>query len=123
MWELVFTKVSDGHPRIATARVKHNEAYQKKLGVTTHRARGLTPEQDEAIRRLCKRIYRSLGLNGYARMDLRMTPEGRIYVLEANPNPELAYGEDFAESAEAAGISYEQLVQRIVNLGLRWGRG
>jgi len=41
-------------------------------------------------------------------------------VLEANPNPNLAYGEDFAESAEVAGLSYERLLDRIVTLGLRW---
>jgi hypothetical protein len=62
---------------------------------------------------------RTLELSGYARIDLRYSPDGRAYVLEANPNPQLAYGEDFAESAERAGISYEQLLQRIVNLGLQ----
>jgi len=71
------------------------------------------------IRNLCKRIYRVLELSGYARIDLRLDPEGRIYVLEANPNPQLAYGEDFAESAERAGVSYDGLLQRIVNLALQ----
>jgi D-alanine-D-alanine ligase len=41
-------------------------------------------------------------------------------VLEANANPHLGYGEDFAESAEAAGIAYDMLLQRILNLGLRY---
>ena len=41
-------------------------------------------------------------------------------MLEANPNPQLAYGEDFAESAELAGVSYERLLERIITLGLRW---
>ena len=49
-----------------------------------------------------------------------MDEEGRVYVLEANPNPNLAYGEDFAESAETAGVSYEKLLERIIALGLRW---
>jgi D-alanine-D-alanine ligase len=49
-----------------------------------------------------------------------LDPSGKLYVLEANPNPQLAYGEDFAESAERAGISYEGLLQRIINLGRRW---
>ena len=44
----------------------------------------------------------------------------RAYVLEANPNPNLAYGEDFAESAEVNGVSYEQLLERIITLGIRW---
>ena len=59
-------------------------------------------------------------LNGYARLDLRLDAEGRFYVIEANPNPQLAYGEDFAEAAEHAGLSYERLIARIVSLGLRW---
>ncbi|MEM9020314.1 MAG: D-alanine--D-alanine ligase, partial [Planctomycetota bacterium] len=52
--------------------------------------------------------------------DFRLSPEGKLYLLEANPNPQLAFGEDFAESAEHAGISYEQLLGRILNLGKRY---
>ena len=66
------------------------------------------------------RAYRALDLNGYARVDLRMDEEGRVYVLEANPNPNMAYGEDFSESAEASGVSYERLLERIIALGRRW---
>ncbi len=65
-------------------------------------------------------MYRTLDLSGYARIDLRLDTDGRVYVLEANPNPQLAYGEDFAESAEHAGVTYEQLLQRIINTGLAW---
>ena len=72
------------------------------------------------IQRIAKRAYRALDLNGYARIDLRMDDDGRAYVLEANPNPNLAYGEDFAESAEVDGVSYERLLERIITLGLRW---
>ena len=61
-----------------------------------------------------------LELSGFARMDLRMTAEGDVYVIEANPNPQIGYGEDFAESAEVAGISTRSLLQRIVNLGLTY---
>ena len=69
------------------------------------------------MQRLCKRVYRTLDLSGYARIDLRLDADGRVYVLEANPNPQLAYGEDFAESAEHGGVSYEQLLQKILNCG------
>ena len=75
---------------------------------------------DTLIPHLCKRIYRILGLTGYARLDFRMTADGHLYLLEANPNPQLAHGEDFADSAEAAGIGYDQLLQQIVNLGLNY---
>jgi len=69
---------------------------------------------------LCKRVYRILMLSGYARIDLRLAEDGRVVVLEANPNPQLAYGEDFAEAAETAGIDYGPLLQRILRLGLEW---
>ena len=59
-------------------------------------------------------------MSGYARMDLRMRPDGSVFVLEANANPNLTYGEDFAESAEVTGIGYEALIARIVNLGLAY---
>ena len=59
-------------------------------------------------------------MSGYARIDLRLDAQARPWVIEANPNPQIAKGEDFAASAESAGISYESLIQRIVNLGVRW---
>jgi D-alanine-D-alanine ligase len=85
----------------------------------TDRAR-IDPEVAEQIQRIARRSYRALDLNGYARIDIRMDDEGRMFVLEANPNPNLAYGEDFAESAEVTGMSYERLLERIIALGLRW---
>ena len=82
---------------------------------------GLVPEGlDQHIARLCKRIYKALCLSGYARMDLRLAPDGQVYLLEANPNPEVAYGEDLAESAETAQISYEKLMGKILSLGFRY---
>jgi D-alanine-D-alanine ligase len=118
IWELKFTK-SDA-PLIATRKVKWDRKYQEKLGVETGPATDLTDAQRRHIIRLCKRIFHSLDMTGYARMDLRMRPDGRVFVLEANANPNLAYGEDFAESAEVAGISYEDLLNKILMLGLRY---
>jgi D-alanine-D-alanine ligase len=120
VWEMLFKKMPEDVPRIATARVKWDEAYQKEMGIVTQAAKGLDKSKREEIGRLCKRIYRVLCLSGYARMDLRMTEDGRVFVLEANPNPNLSYGEDLAESAETVGISYSQLIQRILNLGLSY---
>ncbi len=120
VWELRFTKLANDVRPIATGRVKWNTRYQKKHGVRTGAVKDLPKEKREAIQHLCKRVYRILGLNGYARLDLRVDNNGKVYVLEANPNPQLAYGEDLAESAEKAGISYEELMQRIITLGRRW---
>ncbi|MCA9159997.1 MAG: hypothetical protein KDA72_16805, partial [Planctomycetales bacterium] len=65
-------------------------------------------------------VYQALDMSGFARMDLRLRADGRVYVLEANANPNLAFGEDFAESAEKIGISYEDLLSKIVALGMRY---
>ncbi|MBI2823376.1 MAG: ATP-grasp domain-containing protein [Planctomycetia bacterium] len=120
VWEMFFHKMPEDVVRIATEKVKWDHEYQKKHGIETGPATNLEAPAAESISRLCKRVYRALSLSGYARMDLRLTPEGQVYVLEANPNPNLEYGEDFSESAEKAGISYEKLLSRIVSLGLAY---
>ena len=123
IWEMVFEKFPEGVPRIATQKVKWDLDYQDKMGITTRAATNLPDGVEDRIRKVCKRVYRILGLSGYARMDFRLTEEGRLYLLEPNPNPDLALDEDFAESAHAVGIPYEKLIQRIVNFGLRYHAG
>ena len=118
-WEMSFDKMPDNRWKIATERVKWSTQYQKKHGIMTGKAL-LDATLTDRLRRIAKRAYRALDLNGYARIDVRMDDEDRMYVLEANPNPNLAYGEDFAESAEVSGMSYERLLDRIITLGLRW---
>lgn len=119
-WEMLFTKMPEGIANIATRYVKWNRKYQQRHGISTEAAKDLSPELRDRLEKICKRVYRSLNLSGYARMDLRMTPEGRFYVIEANANPNIEYGEDFAESAHHAGILYEDLLQRILNMGLAY---
>lgn len=118
VWEMVFPKLRDEAPKIATDKVKWDLGYQKKIGLSTRLARDLDEGLQRRINHLCKRIYRALGLSGYARMDLRLTPDGRAYLIEANPNPNLSYGEDFAESAETAGLKYDPLLHKLINLGI-----
>jgi D-alanine-D-alanine ligase len=120
VWEMLFSKMPADTPRIATARVKWDVEYQKKHGIRTQAAKNLPEGMEATIAERSKRIYRVLNLSGYARMDFRLTPEGELYLLEANANPNLEYGEDFAESAERIGVSYEDLLQRIINLGLNY---
>jgi len=120
VWELFFTNMPEGSRLIATDRVKWSVKYQKKYGIDSGPARELAPAQAEGIQHICKRAFRALELSGYARIDLRLDEAGNIWVLEANPNPQIAKGEDFAASAERVGLSYETVLQRIINLGLRW---
>jgi D-alanine-D-alanine ligase len=71
------------------------------------------------LERASRRAYRVLELKGYARIDYRLAVDGSFYFLEANPNPELAKGEEVADAAAAAGITYPELIQKIVSLGMR----
>jgi D-alanine-D-alanine ligase len=120
VWEMFFTNMPADARRIATDRVKWNVKYQKKYGIDSGPAKELADVDSEKIQHTCKRAYRALELSGYARIDLRLDDAGHAWVLEANPNPQIAKGEDFADSADKAGIGYEALMQRIINLGLRW---
>jgi D-alanine-D-alanine ligase len=120
VWELFFMNMPPEAKRIATDRVKWSVKYQKKYGIDSGPAKELPEAVCERIQHLCKRAYRALELSGYARIDLRLDESGHVWVLEANPNPQIAKGEDFAASAEKTGVSYETMLQRIINLGLRW---
>lgn len=119
IWELHFTKTDDV-PLIATAKVKWDATYQKKIGVETRAATDLPNGAEQHILKLCHRAYRALYLTGCARIDLRLSAEGQPYVLEANPNPNLAQGEDLADSAQKAGIKYKELLRRIMGLGMAY---
>ena len=109
-----------GSQRLVSHGAHQTYAPTPVYDIETGAAKDLPPEVEQRIAKLCKRIYRVLSMSGYGRMDLRLTEDGRVFVLEANPNPNLSYGEDLAESAAKVGISFEALLQRILNLGLRY---
>lgn len=116
--ELVFQKVDAGLPRMATYKVKWDYDYRERWGIDYQFARNLPAGLSEHIPKLCKRVYRILGLSGYARCDLRLDPQGSVFVLEANPNPAIANNEDCALAAEKIGLDYPRFIQRILSLGL-----
>ena len=104
--------------RIATRRAKWDRKYQARHGIRTGKARDLNGVQRDLLSGLAKRTYRALYMSGFARMDFRLAGNGRMYLLEAKANPNLSKGEDLADSAKAAGMSYASLVERIVQLGM-----
>jgi D-alanine-D-alanine ligase len=121
--ELVFREVPENEPKIATYKAKWDEEYRKRWGLQNRFANGLDSALVTHIEETCKRIYRLLTIDGYARIDLRLTAANELYFIEANPNPHLAEDEDFAMSAGKAGLTYPQLIERIVRQGMKTFRG
>jgi D-alanine-D-alanine ligase len=118
MREMIWGEVAPNEPKIATYSAKWDEEYRKRKGLKNIFADDVDPALVSQIEETCKRIYRLLTIDGYARIDLRMTADNKLYFIEANPNPILADDEDFAQSAEKAGLKYPQLIDRIVRQGM-----
>ncbi len=105
--------------RLRPISAKWDEEYRKRWGLQNQFAEGLDPALVTHIEQTCKRIYRLLTIDGYARIDLRLTADNEVYFIEANPNPILANDEDFALSAGKAGLPYPQLIDRIIRQGMK----
>ncbi len=120
VWEMNFGTLPQAQSGIATRRVKWDRKYQKKHGIDTGQATSLTADQHQQLAKRAKRIYRALHMTGFARLDFRMRDDGKVFLLEANANPDLSRAEDFAESAASAGLAYPSLITKIVNLGLSY---
>src|SRR5437773_11920551 len=117
--ELLFKEVPPDEPKIATYKAKWDEGYRTRWGLVNQFAQQLDPNLVRHIEQTCKRIYHLLTIDGYARIDLRLTLDNKVYFIEANPNPMIAEDEDFAQSALKANLTYPQLIERIVRLGLK----
>jgi D-alanine-D-alanine ligase len=118
-WEFVMTKKDDNAPLIASDRAKWDPEYQRRLGLKTKPAE-LSKGMEDELRELSKRIYRLLGISGYARLDYRVTEGGEAYLIEANPNPQIAKDEDFALSAKHMGIEYPELIGQLMRFGISY---
>lgn len=120
--EMVFDKEKTRpEERIATQSAKWDEPYRARKGIKNVIARPISRNARAAIEETSRTAYRALCLRDYGRMDLRLTDKDEVWFLEANANPYLADGHEVAASARKAGMSYEQLIQRIVDEAM--GRG
>ncbi|MCR9244729.1 MAG: ATP-grasp domain-containing protein [bacterium] len=120
VWEVWYTKLPKGARPIADARVKWNVEYAHGIGIKTGRARRLPEAKEQEIHAVARRAYRALDLSGYARVDLRMDPDGNIFVIEVNTNADLTAVEDFSEAAEHAGYDYGELLELVMRAGLAY---
>jgi D-alanine-D-alanine ligase len=120
VWELNFGSMPANGSAIATRKVKWDTNYRKRHDISSALAQDLPAGVEAQLDRLSRRMFRALGLTGYARMDFRMRADGTVFALEANANPHLADEEDFSRSAAAAGKGYRELLESIVKLGLNY---
>lgn len=113
--ELFFGRMPENEPRFATFKAKWNDAYRANWGIHNGPAATFADGVEKKVADLARRVYNLLKIKGLGRIDLRLTPAGELVFIEANPNPSLAQEDDFAQSAVAAGMSYESLIQRILD--------
>jgi D-alanine-D-alanine ligase len=115
--EIVYT-LPPGIPRLLTfaAKWENDSVYYEGTKVTCPAE--VTPEERENIASTALATFRLIGCSGYARVDMRMDETGKLNVIELNPNPDISPGTGAARQAEAAGMSYAQFVDMIVNLAL-----
>jgi D-alanine-D-alanine ligase len=117
VWELVFSNSQTPEKEFYSSSAKFNDNYRKRNGILTQKAI-LNPSLESKIIEVAKLTYKVLELDGYARIDLRVTSENNIYILEANPNPDIAKDDEFALSADEYGMNYSELLQKILTLGI-----
>src|SRR5438876_131650 len=118
--ELTFGE-SNGDHRIATYKAKWDEDYRKRKKIRNVFAKGLADDVTTKIADICTTAFHALWLQDYGRVDLRLTHDNEVYVLEVNPNPFLAYENEMADAAEKAGMSYADFIERIVTEALARG--
>jgi D-alanine-D-alanine ligase len=104
--------------RIATRLAKWDESYRERKGVRNVLARPLAKAVRARIAEACRTAYRAFWLRDYARLDLRLTADGQVWMLEANANPFISYGHDMANAAAKAGMEYRDFIQRIVDAAI-----
>jgi D-alanine-D-alanine ligase len=114
--EMVFDKRrTRPEERIATQSAKWDEEYRARKGIRNVFARPLARATRARIEHICRTAFRALWLRDYARLDVRVTADGEVWVLEANANPFISYGHDMANAAEKAGMGYYEFIERLVD--------
>ena len=116
--ELDLSRLPEGTPKIATYDVKFEKNTEVYKLTKSQLAEDLDEQTTKRLSDTALAAYRALKLRDYGRIDMRLAPNGDVYVIEANPNPWLASRQEFAMAARAAGRSYTELIGEIVELAM-----
>ena len=119
--ELDLSKLPDGTPRIAAAEVKWGKGTKAYKDTKSAIATDLSEEIVQTLQQTAVAAYQALELRDYGRVDMRLQPDGRVHVIEVNPNPWLSSRAEFAMAARKSGRTYPQLIEEIIELATARG--
>jgi D-alanine-D-alanine ligase len=118
--ELDFSRFPSDRPRIASWAAKWGDAGDAKgaefEGTESVFPDDLPDEWRETMQKVAVEAFHALRLRDYARVDMRVTEAGEVYVIEVNPNCYLEAKSEFARAAERDGLSYDALIAQIIEL-------
>lgn len=118
-FEIDFSDMPDDRPKIVSFEGKWIEDSIEYKGTRPVRCEGLSDEMRSLIAQTALEAFRAVGLRDYARMDIRLSSDGVPYVIDVNPNCDLSdLAGGYSRAAKAAGLSYRELILRIVGLAL-----
>ena len=112
--ELDLSKLPKGMPKIASQDVKFEKDTEAYKLTKSAIAEDLDEETTTRLTEIAIKAYRAVKLRDYGRIDMRVSSKGEVYVIEANPNPWLSSGQEFAMAAKKSGLSYTQMIEEIV---------
>ncbi len=116
--ELDLSKLPEGTPKIASYDVKFEKDTQGYKLTKSHLVADLDDDVTAKLQEVGLAAYNAVKLRDYGRIDMRLTPQGEVYVIEANPNPWLSSKHEFAMAAKSSGRSYSDLIGEIVDMAL-----
>lgn len=113
--EIDFSKTPEGEPRIISYRAKWDAA----IPVYAIFPANLTNELKARVERIAIKAFNAIGCRDYARMDIRVSENRRVYVLEINTNPDISPDAEFEDAAKAAGAVYADFIREVVENALK----
>jgi D-alanine-D-alanine ligase len=112
--EIVYT-LPEGMPKLLTFAAKWEIGTVYYLNTQLTCPAKISPAEKLDINRTIVKVYQLFGCKGYARVDMRLGKDGRVNVIEVNPNPDISPGTGAARQADAAGMTYARFMDKIIN--------
>ncbi|HKI77936.1 MAG TPA: ATP-grasp domain-containing protein [Ignavibacteriaceae bacterium] len=116
--EFDFSGLPDGHPDLISYDAKWNPLEESFHRIHAVCPAKLTKRVEKKVRETALEAYKITGCRDYARLDMRLTKDNKVYVLEVNPNPDLTEGVSFMDSSEQYGLTFGETLAKIVEFAL-----